>query len=105
MDESARDPMSTLVQSVEGWNGPEPIGTCSNGRLRWAPTWVVGWPEGERDRLVQWCRAHPDAVVRTDQSEEAASWLLWYFENDDRTAEPYTKADARRYLRLYGWIR
>jgi hypothetical protein len=95
--------MSVHVYDVEGWDGPTPIGTCSNRRLRWEPTWAAAWTDEERERFVVFLRANPSAAVSHDQGKQLASWLLDYFDRD--AVDPaYTEADAAAALRLHGWL-
>ena len=94
--------MSTDIENVEGWDGPEPIGTCANGRLRWAPTWIADWPADERERLCEWCQANPAAIVTTDQGDRTVGWLLSYVEDPERTVDPLTNHDARMQFLAYG---
>ena len=88
--------MSVDVDEVVGFDGPGPVGACSNGVLHLA----IGWDPAAVERLRAFLVGHPDAQVKTDHGDQPTAWLLRYLEEAE---PPPTDQEFRQALRGYGW--
>lgn len=60
------------------------FGTAVNGYFRWGPSWFGYADEDNRAAIVAWLRAHPDAIVPSDQGEWTAQRVLGRMGEDGR---------------------